>query len=104
MASTFSSLLRKLDVFGYPITLYFHQHDYKYRSRCGIISTTIAFALLSISFVMLCLRIRDPEYQKITYQTYDVNLANSDTEFKLDDQFLRWFYVVRINNSPLSKE
>lgn len=54
--------LAKLDVFGYPVSLYYHENKQKKKSVVGFIITVFMLLVATTYFVFMALRVGDPEY------------------------------------------
>ena len=94
MVKAITRIFRKLDAFGYPVNLYYHPNDNKMRSTFGAMGSIFTFSILLYYFVILILQVRDPEKQKISYKTYQVDLTE-EPEFNLQNQSVRFFFVLR---------
>ena len=54
--------LVKMDVFGYPISLYYHNNNTKKQSVVGFIITVLMFLVGTTYFLFMALRIGNPDY------------------------------------------
>ena len=73
---SFWHLLVQLDMFGYPISLYYHDNSRRMKSMLGLIITAIVITLGTVQVVDLANRVGDPDYQKVLSTEFNIQDIN----------------------------
>lgn len=82
--------LVKLDIFGYPVSLFYHENNRKKNSVLGFFVTVLMF-MVAVAYVgFMALRVGDPEYQQVVQTVFNIDL-NKEEPMKLSEQELRFF-------------
>ena len=96
----FRYYFQRLDMFGIPLTLYYHEDQSKRRSyfgaTCTILLWTFAFWYLSLKLLTM----RNSEYQKIN--EYEFTLPESQP-IKLNESEAKFFIALRKKREPVER-
>ena len=60
MGKSFEHKLLNLDIFGYPVSLYYHKHQRKKKSMCGLILSVMMLMTAALYIGILALRVGNP--------------------------------------------
>ena len=70
----FTDTLLNLDMFGYPVSLYYHKNSSKKKSIFGLVISVILFGLMVVYITILGKRLKSVEHQTVLQQSYSVDL------------------------------
>ena len=83
-----------LDLFPFPVNVYYLK-DYQYKkSIFGTIMTLMMMAITLIYLETLVKHLQDPDYQKIMQTDYHKNMT-FEQEINIEDENFRFFTVLR---------
>ena len=83
--------LVELDMFGYPIPLYYHDDSQVKKSAIGLLFTFIMLVLSAIYMTQLVHHIGNDKHQSVIHYEYKIFDLNEQSVVHLNDQEIRFF-------------